>query len=156
MHDVYLTFTGPARVADLNWFKFVRTPREASSQIAANSYDDARGVNGHDGVVANIDRGDFLRYSQLDFGEGLEIFEAAIGLGDRYSTGAPATRGQFEVRIDAVDGPVIGLLMVQPTGAFTTHIPQSTPITRTRGVHDVYFTFRSNGVGDLEWFTFKK
>ena len=99
---------------------------------------------------------DFLKFSQLDFGEGLEIFEAAIGLADRYSSGAPTTRGQFEVRIDALDGPVIGLLMVQPTGACTNRSPQSTPITRTRGVHDVYFTFRTNGVGDLEWFTFKK
>ncbi|HEV8604847.1 MAG TPA: sigma-70 family RNA polymerase sigma factor [Tepidisphaeraceae bacterium] len=156
VHDVYLTFTGPARVADLNWFKLVRTPRSASNQITGNSYDDARGVNDHDGVIANIDRGDFLRYSQIDFGEGMETFEACIGLADQYSDGSRTTQGQFEVRIDALDGPVVGLLMTQPTGAFRKHVPQSTPITRTSGIHDVYFTFRTNGVCDLEWFTFKK
>jgi hypothetical protein len=76
-HDVYLTFTGSDRVADIDWFKFIRTPRNAAAQIAGNSYDDARGVNDHSNVVANIDRGDYLRYSQLDFGDGLEVFEGA-------------------------------------------------------------------------------
>jgi hypothetical protein len=156
VHDVYLTFTGPSRVADLNWFKFVRLPREASSQIAGNSYDDAHGVNDHDGVIANIDRGDFLKYSQIDFGQGLETFEACIGVGDKYSNGQPAnTHGQMEIRLDAVDGPVVGMLITQSTGAFTTHVPQSTPITKTSGIHDVYLTFRTNAVCDLEWFTFK-
>jgi arabinoxylan arabinofuranohydrolase len=157
VHDVYLTFSGPSRVADLDWIKFVRLPREASSQIAGNSYDDAHGVNDHDGVIANIDRGDFLKYSQLDFGEGLETFEACIGVGDRYSNGQPAnTHGQMEIRIDAVDGPVVGMLITQSTGAFTTHVPQSTPIGKTSGIHDVYLTFRTNAVCDLEWITFKK
>lgn len=156
VHDVYLTFNGPARVADVNWFKFVRIPREATSQISGNSYDDAHGVNDHDGVIANIDRGDFLKYSQLDFGQGLENFEACIGVGDRYSNGQPAnTRGQIEIRLDAVDGPVIGLLITQSTGTFTTHVPQSTPISKTSGIHDVYLTFRTNAVCDLEWLTFK-
>jgi hypothetical protein len=156
LHDVYLTFTGPARVADLNWFKFIRIPREAATQIAGNSYDDSHGVNDHDGVIANIDRGDFLKYSQLDFGQGLETFVACIGVGDKYSNGQPAnTRGQMEIRIDALDGPVIGLLITQSTGSFTTHVPQSTPITKTSGIHDVYLTFRTNAVCDLEWITFK-
>jgi hypothetical protein len=51
---------------------------------------------------------------------------------------------------------VIGLLVTQSTGTWKNHVPQSTPITRTNGVHDVYFTFRTNAVCDLKSFTFKK
>jgi RNA polymerase sigma factor (sigma-70 family) len=149
VHDVYLTFTGASDVI-VDWFKFIQTPRSAFQTIEAESYDAIAGILDQVAFLSNIDRGDFVRYAQIDFGQGAEFFEARLGVKEQYAGGI------IEIRLDDARGPVIGTLKVASTGAFTTRVMQRARLTSTpTGVHNLYLTFaRSNGVCDLDWFRF--
>jgi hypothetical protein len=48
-----------------------------------------------------------------------------------------------EVRLDAVDGPILSTVTLTSTGNTTTWQSQSVPITDPGGLHKVYLVFRS-------------
>jgi hypothetical protein len=125
--------------------------RDALAVTQAESYDEMSGVGPVNyGNVGFLDNGDWLRYYGMNFGtRGATKFTARIGLPDE-------SAGQrIEVRLDALDGQVIGTLTTTSTGWWYTYADQSTSVAPTTGVHDVYLVFRgSTGVGALDTIQF--
>jgi hypothetical protein len=55
------------------------------------------------------------------------------------------TQTIVQIRVDAVDGPVIGTTTMLSAGGFDTYRTHSIPIAMTKGVHDVYLVAASEG-----------
>lgn len=99
--------------------------------------------------IGYVDEGDWLRYDKVDFGAGVETLLARVAV--------PAAEAgkQIEAHIDALDGPLLGVMTVQATGGWDLYTTQALPITPTNGLHDLYFHFRGGyGVANIDWFGF--
>ncbi|MEU7970369.1 carbohydrate-binding protein [Streptomyces sp. NPDC049097] len=124
--------------------------------VQAERYSDSSGVARHDAgtgsVLGNFDGGDWVKYTGVDFGNGRDWFTGSIGDDPSYSG------RQFQIRVDSRTGPVIGTVTVLSTGGFDTYIPQSIPITPTKGVHDIFLVAlgSSPGVANLDSFSFTR
>ena len=96
-------------------------------------------------VVHDIDDGDYIRVMNVDFGEnGAAAFTANV----LYDTRPRAWRGgEIELRLDRVDGPLIGTLPVGYTaGAWKS---ETTSVTDAKGTRDLYLVFKGETTGDL-------
>lgn len=114
-------------------------------EIAAVGYDD----ESHPGDLSNthpiaselqfIKNGNWVRYSDIDFGEGAGFFTVTAKDG--------GVGGTIEVRLDALDGPVLAIFEVPSdfpgTSIETLSAILSQPVS---GMHDVYLRF-SGGAG---------
>lgn len=85
--------------------------------------------------VTNIDNNESLCVKGVDFGKGAKSFEATIA--------ANADGGYIEIRLDSTTGPLVGTLPLKGTGAMDRFVQISTPIKGAKGVHDLYFCFKS-------------
>ena len=97
--------------------------------------------------VYHIDNGEYIRLRGVDFAKRAK----------RFAMTAAATGGcTVTLRIDAVDGPVIGQVVVGNTGSVDTYKAFNTKVKGASGVHDLYLCF-SNVSGDihLDWWQFK-
>lgn len=110
--------------------------------------------NGAVGVsVTAIDDGDWIGYSQVDFGAGVVTFNARVA--------AAAAGGAIEVRIDGCDdftsepGSVIGTCEVPSTGGAQTWLELSCPVTETSGAHDLCLRFTGSSTFNLDSFRFE-
>jgi hypothetical protein len=124
-----------------------------STLIQAERYTNSSGVARHAAgtgtVLGNFDGGDWVEYTSVDFGQGRDWFTGSIGED-------PAFAGrQFQIRADSLTGPVLGTVTVAQTGGFDTYTDESTPITFTSAVHDVYLVAlgSSPGVANLDYFS---
>lgn len=122
-------------------------PRNAFDIIEAESYDNTEAnytLDNADGgrVIRNIGSGEYALYKYVDFSSGSFKFSARARGSDRVIT----------IRIDSIDGPVIGILNFKSSG--TSYNTQSCYINGITGVHDLYLVF--NGDISLNWFTFGK
>lgn len=122
--------------------------------VDAARYADTNGVQRHfvgeQDVLGNFNGGDWVEYSDVDFGSGRDMFVGQIGEDPNYAG------QQFQIRLDSLTGPLIGTVTVLNTTAFDTYITQATPIVPTSGVHDVYFVAlgSSPGVGNVMNYSF--
>lgn len=83
--------------------------------------------------VTDIDSGDWIALSKVDFGsEGARTFAAVVS-----GAGSAAV---IELRLDTADGKLIGTLQVQPTGA--EGVEYQTKVTGAEGTHDLYLVFK--------------
>ena len=97
--------------------------------------------------VTDIDDGEYIRLRGVDFGRGAKQF----------SITAAATGGcTITLRLDSVEGPVIGQLTVNATGDVEKYRAFKTAVKNASGVHDLYICF-SQAKGDtrLDWWEFK-
>lgn len=98
--------------------------------------------------VSNINNGDYIKVRSVDFKKKLKTFQASV---------ASATPGgSIEIRIDGLNGQLLGTLQVKGTGDAQTWAVQSCPVTSVKGTHDLYFVFKG-GEGDLfnmDWWIF--
>ena len=60
----------------------------------------------------------------------------------------------MEVRLDSVDGQLLGTVKIPRTGGSDRWSVQSIDILKTTGVHDLYFVFKGRGVGELAFFDY--
>jgi hypothetical protein len=91
--------------------------------------------------ICNVDNGEYIMLRSVDFGEvGAKRFVASVA-----STGA---NGVIELRIDSLEGKVIGTLKVGSTGSFDSYATMGTSLKGTNGVHDLYLCFK--GADDSE------
>ncbi|MFF4902629.1 carbohydrate-binding protein [Streptomyces sp. NPDC001068] len=125
-----------------------------ATTVQAERYADSSGVSRHaagsGSVLGSFDGGDWVKYTGVDFGSGRTLFTGSIGDDPAYSG------RQFAIHTDSRTGPVIGTVTVLNTGGFDTYTDQSTPITRTRGVHDLYLVAlgSSPGIANIDHFAF--
>ena len=96
--------------------------------------------------VYHIDNGEYIRLRGVDFGKRAKRFSI---------TGAATGGCTVTLRLDAVDGPVIGTAVVGNTGSVDVYKEFKTKVKGASGVHDFYLCF-SNVSGDvhLDWWQF--
>lgn len=103
---------------------------------------------GNHHYITSIHNGDYLKLRAVDFGKrGATKFSAALA--------GIAAGGSIELRLDALDGPVIGTLPFTKTGGWDAWKVQSTRVEKTKGVHDLYLIFKG-GNGELYNFDYWK
>lgn len=85
-------------------------------------------------AVVDIDNGDWVALSQVDFGQsGAAAFVAAVS--------NAAAEAAIELRLDQPDGKLIGTLAV-PAVAGANGMERRTEITGAAGIHDLFLVFR--------------
>jgi len=132
----------------LDGFAEVEAERMAAEQGIETEGDQEIGVH-----IVDIDTGDWIGYSQVDFWDGATSFVARVA--------AAAAGGSIEVRIDGCDdftseaGTVIGTCTVESTGGDTTFADLTCAITETSGAHDVCLSFTGSDDFRLDSFHFE-
>lgn len=98
--------------------------------------------------VANIENGDYVKVSGVDFGDSAETFTASV---------ASATDGgKIEIHLDSLTGPMVGALTVPATDGWQKWKEVSCSVSGAEGEHDVYFRY-SGGDGflfNVDWWQF--
>ena len=133
--------------------------RSAFDRIEAESFDDQTGVltenTSDDGGGENVGwlaNGDWARYDRVDFGDGADELRARLASN-------VDSAGQLEVRLDAVDGPVVASVPMANTGGWQSWESVDVPLTETvTGVHDVYLAVVNEPawqeIGNVNWLKF--
>lgn len=98
--------------------------------------------------VTDIDDQEYIRLRGVDFGE-----KGAKQL----TVCAAATGGcRIIVRLDGIDGPVIGTMVIKSTNDLEKYRSFTTKIKDANGVHDLYFCFdQASKDVRLDWWSFK-
>ncbi|ABD79480.1 carbohydrate-binding protein [Saccharophagus degradans] len=121
---------------------------EASSsfgKVEAESFDSMSGVVSEATSVGYFDRGDWMKYSAVSFGN----LAKSITL----SVAGEYNNGIAELRLDSVSGPVIGTYSMESTGGWASFKPKSFNIVHTLGVHDLYIVGKNgSGIFNLDYF----
>lgn len=129
-------------------FRLLGDKPESALEYPAASFTDQYGVGRNrceEGgeCVDWIDAGEWVRYSNIDFGTSSSLFEARV---------ASATEGGIiEIRLDSMSGPVIGSCVVTNTGGLQRWATVKCSIVRTSGKHNIQLNFLSkkDPFGDL-------
>lgn len=117
---------------------------DALSAISANDYDGASGVSVSGSDVTNLDDGDWIRFDNVNFSSAARSIKLNLAL-DESNRG-----GTIELRLDSVNGTLIGKTAAQPTGDWTTFRTQQFNVNSTSGTHDLFVIFKDrNGVANL-------
>ena len=97
--------------------------------------------------IYDVDNGEYIRLRGVDFGNGAKQF----------SITAAATGGvTVTLRIDGVDGEIIGTAVISKTGNIENYKPFKTKVKGAQGVHDLYLCFdKVQGDVRLDWWEFK-
>jgi arabinoxylan arabinofuranohydrolase len=96
--------------------------------------------------VSHIDHNDWIRMHGVDFGTGATTIEVRVA--------AEKAFGKIEIRLDEVDGTLVGTIDVPETGGKTNWQTISTNLNGATGVHDMYFIFKDGGF-DFNWWQCK-
>ncbi len=144
------TTSGPPKLKNLNPYERV----EAECLGGADNPEGEHAITvepcsagGQD--VGSLENGDWLRYSNVDFGAGPSTFEASLA--------SPTAGAKLELRLDSLTGPIIGTCDIPATGGWQTWQSVKCPITLAKGVRDVYVRAIGPGTGGLfnfDWFRF--
>ena len=97
--------------------------------------------------ITDIDDGEYIRLRGVDFGKRAKKFTMM----------AAATGGvTITLRLDGIDGPVIGKAVIRSTGSLDNYLAFTTKVKKAKGVHDLYLCF--NQASDevrLDYWMFK-
>ncbi len=129
--------------------KVVVPPVNPFERVEAETYGGTNGEvkkyscadEGGTDMVGEIKAGNWLKYTDIGFGEGAKILSARVACGS--ATG-------FEVRLDSPDGTLIGTVSVPYTGSWDTYQTINCDLESATGTHDVYFVFEG-GVNFNWW-----
>jgi hypothetical protein len=124
--------------------------RSAKSVLQAESFNSQFGIKVQSPGIGSCDNGDWIEFSNIDFGSGVSKFIASLAVPAQYAG------GQIQVRLDGASGPIIATLKVSSTGSWTTYVAQSTAAAGASGVHNLYLFFKGGfGVCNLDWIQFQ-
>jgi len=100
--------------------------------------------------LAQIKNGDNAAYKSIDFGKGTSSFTVRVASG--------AGGGKMELRIDSLNGPVIGTFNFKTTGGWDQWETRAFKINKVSGVHELYFIFsgESDFLFNIDKFQFSK
>jgi len=91
--------------------------------------------------INNVNDGEHLKIAGVDFG--------TTGPKSIAYTLASITGGTIEIRVDSVDGDLLGTLKVKATGGDEKFKTVSTNLKKVTGVHDLFFVFHGEKGVDL-------
>ncbi len=101
--------------------------------------------------LGSITNGNWVSYTAVDFGSGADRLTARV-------SSDSGTGGAFDVYLDSLTGTHIGTVTVPNTENWQLYTTATTAITPTKGIHNLYFVFRSVGgsssILNLSWFQF--
>lgn len=139
---------------------------DARARVEAESLADQRGIETDFAVaggarvgvaVTELGAGDWIGYSQLDFGAGVTSFSARVA--------SASSAASVEIWLDGCEaftaqpGSVIGTCAVSPTGGVETWSDVQCMVTPTNGVHDVCLRFTGDAAVSelfrLDYFRFE-
>jgi len=124
-------------------------------KIEAEDYTEQSGIS----VIASSEGGDAITgisdddhccYGNIDFGLGYANMDLRIS--STYSLGKP--QGAIEIRIDSINGDLIGTVELVGTGGLDKWETFSGPITGIAGVHTIFFVFKTSRI-NVNWFELK-
>ena len=95
-------------------------------------------------VLTNIDNNESLCVRGVDFGKGAKAFSIAAA--------AMAKDGYIEIRLGSTRGELIGTVDIKSTGAMDKYENMTCEIKGAKGVHDLYFCFKSTAQKDNLFF----
>ncbi|MFW5752002.1 MAG: glycoside hydrolase family 43 protein [bacterium] len=130
-------------VSNLNPYNKVEAETIAWSEGLKTATNDKTGV-----YVTNINNGDYIKVRSVDFGKGAKKFKANVATDSK--------GGKIEVRLDDVDGELLGVCKIKSTGGWQKWDTKSCKLKKAKGVHDLYFLFEG-GKEDLfnfDWWKF--
>jgi len=97
--------------------------------------------------ITDLDDGEYIRLRGVDFGTGAKKYQL---------TAASTGNATVTLRLDAIDGPVIGTVALSRTGSLEKYKNFSARVKDAAGVHDLYLCFgNTSGETRLDWWTFK-
>lgn len=132
----------------------VSETRDAYTRIEAETYDEMQGLGIYNGgtgkKIGSIEDGRWAAYSSVDFGSGAAGFAARVA--------SRTQGGVIELRLDAVDGPLVGTCNLPGTGGWENWTNVSCTVSNASGIHDLYLVFHGSGsyVGDVDYFVFDR
>jgi GH35 family endo-1,4-beta-xylanase len=121
---------------------------DATSYIHVEEYDAASGIREFGNTIGYFDGGDYIRFDDVDFGDGVDYVQLFVG------TDNPGE--DIEVRIDGTSGTKLATLTVTDTGGYNTFCPQSAAVTtEVTGTHDLYLVGSGgSGIANVDYVTF--
>lgn len=102
-------------------------------------------------VVTQIHNTDYIRVRNVDFGDGAARFTASVA--------SECKDGSIELRLDRVDGTLIGECQIGSTGGWDKWQQRSCQVKKIGGRHDLYLIFRGRHKAELfdfDWWRFDK
>jgi glucosylceramidase len=131
---------------------------DAGQQIQASSYTQISNLQSEpcadaDGGfdIGYAADGSWLEYDDIDFGSGptaVDVRWASAGAG-----------GALEFHLDSTSGPTVAQAALAVTGGWQTWQTFPIQVSGARGLHNVFVVFRgtgTNGLGNLNWFRFRR
>ena len=140
---IKMTTQGPKQIQYLN--PYVRNEAETicwSSGVETEKCSEG-GMN-----VGFIDNNDYIKVKGVDFGTGARAFEARVASANN--------GGNIEIRIDSIDGRIIGTCKVEKTGGWQEWVTKTCDVSNVTGVHDLYFKYTggSGSLFNINWWKF--
>ncbi|GAB6024150.1 hypothetical protein CHUAL_008861 [Chamberlinius hualienensis] len=107
-------------------------------------------------VMSSLNDGDYLRYDNIDFGDGANYIIIVYSMSD-----TSASLHQIEVYLDVMFGEPLATIYAHNTGSSCSFTEQIEALNAVPvGFHTIYFVFRSDNptvnVIDFFYFTFTK
>jgi len=123
---------------------------DAFSTIEAEDYCDQSGINTESCSeggenVGWINDGDWLKFDDVDFGNGATSFDARVA--------SSSTSGTIQVRLGSTSGTLIGSVEVSGTTGWQDWTTVSCDISGASGTQDLYLVFSDGGL-NINWFEF--
>jgi hypothetical protein len=119
--------------------------------VTSTSDSNPSGVDGNQ--VAQLPNGDYLEYSNINFGSGSSQFDARVASG-----ASPGVSGLVEVVLDNPSNSPVGSFAVANTGGWSSWKTIPANISKVTGTHNVYLVFVSGAGGNpyvsLHYFNF--
>ena len=146
------TTTGPPKLKNLNAFQ--RVEAETLAGAAGPNSPHAISIEKCDegGIdVGSLGNGDWMRYANVDFGTGARSVALRVA--------APSAGSVIELRLDSLDGTVVGSCDVPNTGGWQSWQTANCPVKYVKGIRDLYLVVVSDQPGDrlnLNWWQLSK
>jgi arabinoxylan arabinofuranohydrolase len=98
--------------------------------------------------IGYIENGDWIKFSNLDFGTEASSFEARVA--------SATSGGNIELHLDSLTGTLIGTCIITGTGGWQTWVTRSCNVTGATGMHDLYLKFigGSGYLFNINWWKF--
>ncbi len=141
------------RDTDLNPCGTLDPYRRVEAETMAWGYGLKNGrIDDRNMYVGNTGKGKHILVRNVDFGSKSPR---------RFLMNAASVRdgGMIELRVDAPDGRLIGLMVIDRTGAADKYGLNDCTINDITGIHDLYFVFSGEGTEELyrlDWWKFEK
>ncbi|MGF7139395.1 glycoside hydrolase family 43 protein [Roseimarinus sediminis] len=131
-------------VSTLDPYKKVEAETIAWSEGVKTAANSKAGV-----YVTEIDHGDYIQVRSVDFGKGAKKFAANIA--------SASKNAQIEIRLNDVDGELLGICKVKNTGGEQNWETQTFKLEKVKGVHDLCFVFKGDNekLFNFNWWLLK-